>query len=61
MATSFKKSDPANAKLIEALIMHSIEKPEPQARLAAVQYAKTVFPPDHIPSRYVLLLACGDA
>ncbi len=26
----------------------------------AVQYAVTVFPRDHIPSRYVLLLACGD-
>ena len=33
---------------------------ESQARLAAVQYAHTVFPAHHIPSRYVLLLACGD-
>ena len=60
MAGSFKKIDPANAKLVEALIMHSIEKPETQARMASVQYAKAVFSPDHIPSRYVLLLACGD-
>ena len=35
-------------------------QPEPQARQMAVEYARTVFPPDHIPSRYVLLLACGD-
>lgn len=33
---------------------------QPQARLMSVQYAKTVFPSDHIPSRYILLLACGD-
>ena len=36
------------------------QQQESQARQMAVEYAKTVFPPDHLPSRYVLLLACGD-
>jgi proteasome component ECM29 len=27
----------------------------------ALQYAKSVFPRDHIPSKYVLLLAAGDS
>ena len=26
----------------------------------SVQYASTVFPSDHLPSRFILLLACGD-
>ena len=60
MARAFKNVDPANRKLLEALIMQNVESPDPQARLVAVQYASTVFPQDHIPSRFVLLLACGD-
>lgn len=35
-------------------------KDEAQARTMAVQYAKVVFPADHVPSRFILLLACGD-
>lgn len=35
-------------------------KPEVQVRQVAVKFASTVFPPDHIPSRYLLLLAAGD-
>ena len=34
---------------------------EPQARMMAVQYASRIFPQDHVASRYILLLACGDA
>jgi len=52
--------DPSSLKMIEALVLQNIEKPEPQARLMAVHYAKEVFPGDNIPSRYLLLLACGD-
>lgn len=29
-------------------------------RFVAMHYAATVFPPDDAPSRYLLLLACGD-
>lgn len=60
MSESFKSIDATNQKLLEALIMENIEKPHPQNRLMAVQYANAVFARDHIPSRYVLLLACGD-
>ena len=31
-----------------------------QVRLAAVQYAISVFGFDHIPSRFVCIVACGD-
>ncbi|KAL3868785.1 hypothetical protein ACJMK2_041546 [Sinanodonta woodiana] len=60
MAGALRDLSETNLKLMEALIMQNIDKPEPQARMMAVQYALKVFPPDHIPSRYVLLLACGD-
>ncbi|MEJ1282869.1 Ecm29 proteasome adaptor and scaffold [Cricetulus griseus] len=42
-------------QLFEALC-----KPEVQVRQVAVKFASTVFPSDHIPSRYLLLLAAGD-
>ncbi|CAG2238012.1 ECM29 [Mytilus edulis] len=70
MADAFKDIDPSCQSLMEALIMQNIEqvvlqtngdvKDQPQSRLMSVQYARTVFPSDHIPSRYILLLACGD-
>ncbi|ESP05333.1 hypothetical protein LOTGIDRAFT_103320 [Lottia gigantea] len=60
MSEAFKKLDETNLKLLEALIMQYIDKVEPQARLVAVQYAIAVFPSNHIPSRYILLLASGD-
>ncbi|XP_064625293.1 proteasome adapter and scaffold protein ECM29-like isoform X2 [Lineus longissimus] len=50
-----------NLSFLEALVMQNVEKPEAQARLMAVQFAKSVFPSSHIPSRYLLLLACGDS
>ncbi|KAK3091483.1 hypothetical protein FSP39_020174, partial [Pinctada imbricata] len=60
MSDAFKNIDSANQKLMEALLMQNIEKDQPQARMMSVQYARTVFPSDHVPSRYILLLACGD-
>ncbi|XP_076089191.1 proteasome adapter and scaffold protein ECM29-like isoform X1 [Mytilus galloprovincialis] len=60
MADAFKDIDPSCQSLMEALIMQNIEQDQPQSRLMSVQYARTVFPSDHIPSRYILLLACGD-
>eukprot|EP00058_Branchiostoma_floridae_P021365 XP_002606855.1 hypothetical protein BRAFLDRAFT_91624 [Branchiostoma floridae] len=61
MATAYKNLDDSSARLMEALILSNVEKPEAPARLAAVHYASTVFPSNHVPSRYVLLLACGDS
>lgn len=43
-----------------AIRLSVLFKPEVQVRQVAVKFASTVFPPDHIPSRYLLLLAAGD-
>lgn len=42
------------------LLLFLFLKPQVQVRQVAVKFASTVFPPDHIPSRYLLLLAAGD-
>ncbi|KAL5016584.1 hypothetical protein ScPMuIL_006173 [Solemya velum] len=42
------------------VIYYDDGKAEPQARMMAVQYASSVFPPTNVASRYVLLLASGD-
>ncbi|KAG8232782.1 hypothetical protein J437_LFUL013279, partial [Ladona fulva] len=34
---------------------------EPMARVVAVKYTASIFPPDYPPSRYILLLATGDS
>ncbi|XP_068607533.1 proteasome adapter and scaffold protein ECM29 [Brachionichthys hirsutus] len=46
--------------LMEALVAAYIGKPEVQVRQVAMKFASTVFAPDHLPSRYLLLLAAGD-
>ncbi|XP_072526756.1 proteasome adapter and scaffold protein ECM29 [Salminus brasiliensis] len=46
--------------LMEALVAAYIGKPEVQVRQVAMKFASTVFAPDHVPSRYLLLLAAGD-
>ncbi|XP_022097180.1 proteasome-associated protein ECM29 homolog [Acanthaster planci] len=61
MASAYKNLEGPNLQIMQTLIMSNIEKSEPQARLAAVQYARAVFPGNHIPSRYALLLATGDS
>lgn len=45
---------------IHPLLFLPFLKPQVQVRQVAVKFASTVFPPDHIPSRYLLLLAAGD-
>ncbi|MCJ8749226.1 hypothetical protein PDJAM_G00173890 [Pangasius djambal] len=46
--------------LMEALVAAYIGKPEVQVRQVAMKFASVVFAPDHVPSRYLLLLAAGD-
>ncbi|XP_017564838.2 proteasome adapter and scaffold protein ECM29 [Pygocentrus nattereri] len=46
--------------LMEALVAAYIGKPEVQVRQVAMKFASSVFAPDHVPSRYLLLLAAGD-
>lgn len=60
MSSAYTDIDQSARILMEALITQNIEKDEAQARTMAVQYAKVVFPADHVPSRFILLLACGD-
>uniref|UniRef100_A0A8C4NDS0 Ecm29 proteasome adaptor and scaffold n=1 Tax=Eptatretus burgeri TaxID=7764 RepID=A0A8C4NDS0_EPTBU len=60
MAGAYSSLKGADLKLMEALVEGYIEKPEPQARQVAVKFASRVFSSDHIPSRYLLLLAAGD-
>nr|KAG5691476.1 hypothetical protein BaRGS_026251 [Batillaria attramentaria] len=60
MSRSFKEIDATNLQLLEALLMQNIDKVEPQARVVAVQYAAAVFPSNHVPSRYILMLGAGD-
>ena len=56
MAPAFKAMDSKNLKMIEALVATYIEKNEHQVRQVSVQYAGEVFPPSHVPSKFVLLL-----
>ncbi|KAG1680273.1 Proteasome adapter and scaffold protein ECM29 [Nymphon striatum] len=60
LTKAFSNLSGTNKKVMEALILNTIEDKEPQARLASVQYASIVFSDDHILSRYCLLLASGD-
>nr|XP_015201351.1 PREDICTED: proteasome-associated protein ECM29 homolog isoform X1 [Lepisosteus oculatus] len=46
--------------VMEALVAAYMGKPEVQVRQVAMKFASTVFAPDHVPSRYLLLLAAGD-
>ncbi|XP_014680930.1 PREDICTED: proteasome-associated protein ECM29 homolog [Priapulus caudatus] len=61
IAPTFKGMTGPNVFLIEAMILQNIERAEPLARLMALNFANVVFPHNHIPSRYVLLLATGDS
>ncbi|XP_059580608.1 proteasome adapter and scaffold protein ECM29 isoform X1 [Alligator mississippiensis] len=60
MVGAYSSLEGAQRTLMEALVASYLIKPEVQVRQVAVKFASTVFPPDHIPSRYLLLLAAGD-
>lgn len=46
-------------KKVKVLTAFAVQ-PEVQVRQVAMKFASTVFAPDHVPSRYLLLLAAGD-
>ncbi|XP_066994237.2 proteasome adapter and scaffold protein ECM29 isoform X2 [Anabrus simplex] len=52
--------DSSRQLMMEALLAGQVESEEPMARFVAVRYLATVFPLDHAPSRYLLLLASRD-
>ncbi|XP_060093139.1 proteasome adapter and scaffold protein ECM29 [Heteronotia binoei] len=60
MVGAYTSLEGAPRTLMEALVASNLMKPQVQVRQVAVKFASTVFPPDHIPSRYLLLLAAGD-
>lgn len=45
---------------MQELLTRQIENPEPMVRFVVVRYAAVAFPPDHAPSRFLLLLASAD-
>ncbi|OXU22910.1 hypothetical protein TSAR_016170 [Trichomalopsis sarcophagae] len=55
------KDDDTGISLMVGLLSAHIESLEAHVRFVAVHYSATVFPPDHAPSRYLLLLASGDS
>ncbi|XP_072318992.1 proteasome adapter and scaffold protein ECM29 [Eucyclogobius newberryi] len=61
MVGAFANLQGAQLNLMEALVAAYIVKPEVQVRQVAMKFASTVFAPDHVPSRYLLLLAAGDS
>uniref|UniRef100_A0A4W6G792 Ecm29 proteasome adaptor and scaffold n=1 Tax=Lates calcarifer TaxID=8187 RepID=A0A4W6G792_LATCA len=60
MVGAYANLQGALLNLMEALVAAYIGKPEVQVRQVAMKFASTVFAPDHVPSRYLLLLAAGD-
>ncbi|XP_026674602.1 proteasome adapter and scaffold protein ECM29 isoform X2 [Ceratina calcarata] len=54
------KNDERNISLMNGFLSTYIEKPESNGRFVAMHYVANVFPPDDVPSRYLLLLASGD-
>ncbi|MGH0136940.1 UNVERIFIED_CONTAM: hypothetical protein FKN15_006873 [Acipenser sinensis] len=60
MVGAYTSLQGALLNLMEALVAAYMEKPEVQVRQVAMKFASTVFASDHIPSRYLLLLAAGD-
>ncbi|KAG1956648.1 proteasome adapter and scaffold protein ECM29 [Pimephales promelas] len=60
MVGAYANIQGALLNLMEALVAAYITKPEVQVRQVAMKFASTVFGPDHVASRYLLLLAAGD-
>ncbi|KAJ8667078.1 hypothetical protein QAD02_008740 [Eretmocerus hayati] len=55
------KDNENGISLMVGLLSNLIESPEAHVRFVAVHYAATVFPADHAPAKYLLLLASGDS
>ncbi|KAH3831754.1 hypothetical protein DPMN_105024 [Dreissena polymorpha] len=60
MADAFRDLSDLNRAMMEALLTEAIDKDDPQSRMMAVQYCEKIFPRDHVPASYILLLAAGD-
>ncbi|XP_076278491.1 proteasome adapter and scaffold protein ECM29 [Lasioglossum baleicum] len=60
-AFALKKENETNIASMNDLLSPYIESPESNVRFVAMHYAANVFPPDDVPSRYLLLLSSGDS
>eukprot|EP00026_Physarum_polycephalum_P000236 Phypoly_transcript_00236.p1 GENE.Phypoly_transcript_00236~~Phypoly_transcript_00236.p1 ORF type:complete len:1888 (+),score=384.04 Phypoly_transcript_00236:110-5665(+) len=58
---AYANPTPEVASKLEALLLEAIEKPDYQARLAAVQYSNFVYPFSHVLARYADILCVGDS
>lgn len=47
--------------LLHSLLSQYLDNEEPMVRFVAVRFISTVFPADHVKSKYLLLLATGDS
>ncbi|CAD5112276.1 DgyrCDS1505 [Dimorphilus gyrociliatus] len=60
MVASFKNLRKERLEFLQCLLLHYIGQKQDLLRHAAVHYAEQAFPSDHIPTRFVLLLAAAD-
>ncbi|XP_011307486.1 proteasome-associated protein ECM29 homolog [Fopius arisanus] len=59
-ALVFDRENTVGIEKMNSILTDHIESEDSYARYVAVRYASTLFPSDDIPSKYLLLLACGD-
>ncbi|KAG7160614.1 Proteasome adapter and scaffold protein ECM29-like [Homarus americanus] len=55
-----KQLNPSSQDELCILLSDHVLHHNPQLRRTAVHYAASVFPPDHVPSRFILMVATGD-
>jgi len=60
MASSCKQMASNNLQMLEAMLATYIDNEHAQVRLMALQYAGQVFMPNHVSSRFILLIGAGD-
>ncbi|KAL3147888.1 hypothetical protein ABBQ32_002606 [Trebouxia sp. C0010 RCD-2024] len=61
LASAYKDCSGDAAARIEQLLLGSITSPQEASRLCSAQWANRLFPFQHVPARYICMLATGDA
>lgn len=60
-ATENKNENESKMMLLHSLLKQYMDSEEPMVRFVATRFMATVFPPQHIYSKYLLLVATGDS
>ena len=60
LAPVCQELSPSSQDQLCVLLSDHVLHHNPQLRRTAVHYAASVFPPSHVPSRYILMIATGD-